>query len=145
MILGVIADDHTGATDVASMLVRSGLRTVQIIGVPTDTTDAGEVDAVVIALKSRTIAPAEAIEQSLAALRWLQQRGVQRFYFKYCSTFDSTPKGNIGPVADALMQALGTQYSIACPAFPENQRTIFKGHLFVGDLLLSDSGMRNHP
>ncbi len=145
MILGVIADDHTGATDVASMLVRSGLRTVQIIGVPTASTDAGEVDAVVIALKSRTIAPAEAIDQSLAALRWLQQRGVQRFYFKYCSTFDSTAKGNIGPVADALMEALGTHYSIACPAFPENQRTIFKGHLFVGDLLLSDSGMRNHP
>ncbi len=145
MILGVIADDHTGATDVASMLVRSGLRTVQIIGVPNDATDAGEVDAVVIALKSRTIPPAEAIEQSLAALRWLQQRGVKRFYFKYCSTFDSTAKGNIGPVADALMQALGTHYSIACPAFPENQRTIFKGHLFVGDVLLSDSGMRNHP
>lgn len=145
MILGVIADDHTGATDVASMLVRSGLRTVQIIGVPTTATDAGDVDAVVIALKSRTIPPAEAIEQSLAALRWLQQHGVQRFYFKYCSTFDSTPKGNIGPVADALMEALGTHYSIACPAFPENQRTIFKGHLFVGDVLLSDSGMRNHP
>ena len=145
MILGVIADDHTGATDVASMLVRSGLRTVQIIGVPSASTDAGEVDAVVIALKSRTIPPAEAIEQSLAALRWLQQRGVPRFYFKYCSTFDSTPQGNIGPVADALMQVLGTHYSIACPAFPENQRTIFKGHLFVGDVLLSDSGMRNHP
>ncbi len=145
MILGVIADDHTGATDVASMLVRSGLRTVQIIGVPTASTEPGDVDAVVIALKSRTIAPAEAIEQSLAALRWLQQRGVQRFYFKYCSTFDSTAKGNIGPVADALMQALGTHYSMACPAFPENQRTIFKGHLFVGDVLLSDSGMRNHP
>ena len=145
MILGVIADDHTGATDVASILVRSGLRTVQIIGVPSASTDAGEVDAVVIALKSRTIPPAEAIEQSLAALRWLQQRGVPRFYFKYCSTFDSTPQGNIGPVADALMQALGTHYSIACPAFPENQRTIFKGHLFVGDVLLSDSGMRNHP
>lgn len=145
MILGVIADDHTGATDVASMLVRSGLRTVQIIGVPDASTDAGEVDAVVIALKSRTIAPTEAIAQSLAALRWLQQRGVQRFYFKYCSTFDSTSTGNIGPVADALMQALGTHYSMACPAFPENQRTIFKGHLFVGDVLLSDSGMRNHP
>ena len=148
MILGVIADDHTGATDVASMLVRSGLRTVQIIGVPQPSTDMGDinaVDAVVIALKSRTIDPAEAIEQSLSALRWLQQRGVQRFYFKYCSTFDSTAKGNIGPVADALMQALGTHYTIACPAFPENQRTIFKGHLFVGDQLLSDSGMRNHP
>jgi uncharacterized protein YgbK (DUF1537 family) len=130
------------------MLVRSGLRTVQIIGVPQATADAIEpaaVDAVVIALKSRTIAPADAIAQSLAALRWLQQHGVQRFYFKYCSTFDSTAKGNIGPVTDALMQALGTHYTIACPAFPENQRTIFKGHLFVGDQLLSDSGMRNHP
>lgn len=147
MILGVIADDHTGATDVASMLVRSGLRTVQIIGVPQASAGVAreEVDAVVIALKSRTIAPAEAIAQSLAALRWLQQQGVQRFYFKYCSTFDSTAKGNIGPVADALMQALNTHYTIACPAFPENQRTIFKGHLFVGDQLLSDSGMRNHP
>lgn len=145
MILGVIADDFTGATDVASMLVRSGLRTVQIIGVPQATTDAGDADAVVIALKSRTIAPADAVAQSLAALRWLQQHGAQRFYFKYCSTFDSTAQGNIGPVADALMQALGTHYTIACPAFPENQRTIFKGHLFVGDLLLSDSGMRNHP
>lgn len=148
MILGVIADDHTGATDVASMLVRSGLRTVQIIGVPQASTDIGDadaVDAVVIALKSRNIDPADAIDQSLSALRWLQQRGVQRFYFKYCSTFDSTAKGNIGPVADALMQALDTHYTIACPAFPENQRTIFKGHLFVGDQLLSDSGMRNHP
>ncbi len=148
MILGVIADDHTGATDVASMLVRSGLRTVQIIGVPQASTDIGDadaVDAVVIALKSRNIDPADAIDQSLSALRWLQQRGVQRFYFKYCSTFDSTDRGNIGPVADALMQALDTHYTIACPAFPENQRTIFKGHLFVGDQLLSDSGMRNHP
>ncbi len=148
MILGVIADDHTGATDVASMLVRSGLRTVQIIGVPQASADIGDadaVDAVVIALKSRNIDPADAIDQSLSALRWLQQRGVQRFYFKYCSTFDSTDRGNIGPVADALMQALDTHYTIACPAFPENQRTIFKGHLFVGDQLLSDSGMRNHP
>ncbi len=148
MILGVIADDHTGATDVASMLVRSGLRTVQIIGVPqpaAEAIDLTAIDAVVVALKSRTIDPAEAIEASLSALRWLQQRGVQRFYFKYCSTFDSTAKGNIGPVTDALMQALGTHYTIACPAFPENQRTIFKGHLFVGDQLLSDSGMRNHP
>lgn len=148
MILGVITDDHTGATDVASMLVRSGLRTVQIIGVPqpsTEAVDLDAIDAVVIALKSRTIDPAEAIDQSLSALRWLQQHGVQRFYFKYCSTFDSTARGNIGPVAEALMHTLGTHYTIACPAFPENQRTIFNGHLFVGNQLLSDSGMRNHP
>lgn len=147
MMLGVIADDHTGATDVASMLARSGLRTVQIIGVPRASAeiDLQEIDAVVVALKSRNIDPAEAITQSLDALRWLQQQGAQRFYFKYCSTFDSTAQGNIGPVTDALMLALKTHYTIACPAFPENQRTIFKGHLFVGDLLLSDSGMRHHP
>jgi uncharacterized protein YgbK (DUF1537 family) len=147
MMLGVIADDHTGATDVASMLVRSGLRTVQIIGVPLASAaiDLTEIDAVVVALKSRNIDPAEAIVQSLDALRWLQQQGAQRFYFKYCSTFDSTAQGNIGPVTDALMLALKTHYTIACPAFPENQRTIFKGHLFVGDQLLSDSGMRHHP
>ena len=147
MILGVIADDHTGATDVASMLVRSGLRTVQIIGVPQASAgiDLKDIDAVVVALKSRNIDPSDAIAQSLDALRWLQQEGAQRFYFKYCSTFDSTAKGNIGPVTDALMLALKTHYTIACPAFPENQRTIFKGHLFVGDQLLSDSGMRHHP
>ncbi len=147
MMLGVIADDLTGATDVASMLVRSGLRTAQIIGVPSAAAviDLKEIDAVVVALKSRNIGPAEAIAQSLAALHWLQQQGAQRFYFKYCSTFDSTPKGNIGQVTDALMRALKTHYTIACPAFPENQRTIFKGHLFVGDVLLSDSGMRHHP
>jgi uncharacterized protein YgbK (DUF1537 family) len=147
MMLGVIADDHTGATDVASMLVRSGLRTVQIIGVPlaSATIDLTEIDAVVVALKSRNIDPAEAVAQSLDALHWLQQQGAQRFYFKYCSTFDSTVQGNIGPVTDALMLALKTHYTIACPAFPENQRTIFKGHLFVSDQLLSDSGMRHHP
>lgn len=145
MKLGVIADDHTGATDVASMLVRAGLRTVQMIGVPDMSADPGEVDAIVIALKTRTIPAAEAVSQSLDALRWLTDRGVQRLYFKYCSTFDSSAEGNIGPVTDALMQALGTHYTIACPAFPENQRVIFKGHLFVGDVLLSDSGMRDHP
>lgn len=127
------------------MLVRAGLRTVQIIGVPDASVDTGEVDAVVIALKTRTIAAADAVRESLDALRWLQSRGFRRTYFKYCSTFDSTAEGNIGPVTDALMQALGTPYTIACPAFPENQRTIFKGHLFVGDVLLSDSGMRDHP
>jgi uncharacterized protein YgbK (DUF1537 family) len=103
------------------------------------------VDAVVIALKSRTVPAAEAIADSLAALRWLQQAGCGQFYFKYCSTFDSTPEGNIGPVAEALMQALGTDFTIACPAFPANGRTIYKGYLFVGDELLSESGMRNHP
>ena len=143
MILGVIADDFTGATDVASMLVRAGMQTVQVLGVPA----AGlpEADAVVVALKTRTIPAADAVAQSLQALEALRQAGARQIYFKYCSTFDSTAEGNIGPVTDALMAALGADFTIACPAFPENGRTVFRGHLFVGDQLLSDSGMRNHP
>jgi uncharacterized protein YgbK (DUF1537 family) len=144
MILGVIADDFTGATDVASMLVRAGMRTVQVIGVP----EAGarvDADAVVVALKTRTVPATDAVRESLAALRWLQAAGMRQCYFKYCSTFDSTPAGNIGPVTEALMAALAANFTIACPAFPENGRTVFRGHLFVGDELLSDSGMRHHP
>ncbi|MEP6875437.1 MAG: 3-oxo-tetronate kinase [Burkholderiales bacterium] len=144
-LLGCIADDFTGATDLANNLVRAGMRTVQTIGVPDDDTAPLQADAIVVALKSRTIAPADAVAQSLAALRYLQRQGVQQVYFKYCSTFDSTPQGNIGPVTEALLDALGSRFTIACPAFPENQRTVFKGHLFVGDQLLSDSGMRDHP
>lgn len=144
MLLGCIADDFTGATDLANMLVRGGMRTVQTIGVPQGPL-AEEVDAVVVALKSRTIAPQEAVAQSLAGLAWLQRAGCRQLYFKYCSTFDSTPNGNIGPVTDALMDALRTDFTIACPAFPENGRTIFRGHLFVGDLPLDESGMKDHP
>ncbi|MEY2800780.1 MAG: hypothetical protein RL513_364 [Pseudomonadota bacterium] len=143
MILGVIADDFTGATDVAGMLVGAGMRTVQVIGVPQGPMP--DADAVVIALKSRTCPPAQAVAQSLQALRALQAAGARQIYFKYCSTFDSTPQGNIGPVADALMDALKADIAIACPAFPDNGRTVFRGHLFVGDILLSDSGMRDHP
>jgi uncharacterized protein YgbK (DUF1537 family) len=142
--LGCIADDFTGATDLANNLVRSGLRVVQTIGVP-QAALAADADAIVVALKSRTIAPADAVAQSIDALRWLQAQGARQIYFKYCSTFDSTPDGNIGPVTDALMAALDTRFTIATPAFPDNQRTVFKGHLFVGDVLLSDSGMRDHP
>ncbi len=141
--IGVIADDFTGATDVASMLVRAGMSTVQVLGVPESGLPAA--DAVVIALKTRTVPAPEAVAQSLQALRALQAAGARQIYFKYCSTFDSTAEGNIGPVTDALMQALGTDFTIACPAFPENGRTVFRGHLFVGDELLSDSGMRHHP
>ena len=147
-LLGCIADDFTGATDLANNLVRSGMRTVQTIGVPADTQAPVDADAIVVALKSRAIPAAEAVAQSLEALRWLQGQGVQQVYFKYCSTFDSTAAGNIGPVTEALLDALhgpGQGFTIACPAFPENQRTVFKGHLFVGDVLLSDSGMRHHP
>jgi len=144
ILLGCIADDFTGATDLANNLVRAGMRVVQTIGVPSAAL-AEPVDAVVVALKSRTIAPADAVSQSLAALQWLQAQGAQQIYFKVCSTFDSTAQGNIGPVTEALMDALGCDFSIATPAFPDNQRSVFKGHLFVGDLLLSDSGMRHHP
>ena len=142
--LGCIADDFTGATDLANNLVRSGMRVVQTIGVPAEPL-AAEVDAVVVALKSRTIPAAEAIAQSLAALTWLQAEGAQQIYFKYCSTFDSTPAGNIGPVTEALMAAMGTQFTIATPAFPDNHRTVFKGYLFAGEGLLNEGGMQNHP
>lgn len=145
ILLGAIADDFTGATDLCSMLVRNGMRTVQLIGVPEPGLAVPEADAVVVALKSRTIAAEEAVAQSLAAQRWLTGQGARQYLFKYCSTFDSTDQGNIGPVADALLDALGSDFTIACPAFPETGRTIFKGHLFVGDLLLSDTHMRHHP
>jgi uncharacterized protein YgbK (DUF1537 family) len=143
MLLGAIADDFTGATDLANMLVRGGMRTVQLLGVPEGA--APDADAVVVALKSRTIAPQEAVAQSLAALAWLRNAGAEQIFFKYCSTFDSTDRGNIGPVSDALMGALDTDFTIACPAFPENARTIFRGYLFVADVLLSESGMKDHP
>ena len=145
LLLGCIGDDFTGSTDLANTLVRNGMRTVQLVGVPDAKTPAPDADAIVVALKSRTAPVAEAVAESLAALRWLQAAGAQQFFFKYCSTFDSTAEGNIGPVADALLAALNTNFSIACPAFPENNRTIFNGHLFVGEQLLSDSSMRNHP
>ena len=138
ILLGCIADDFTGATDLANMLVRGGMRTVQAIGVPRSLDVAPDADAIVVALKSRTVPAREAVAQSLAALDWLRARGARQFYFKYCSTFDSTDEGNIGPVADALLDALGSSFTIACPAFPANQRTIYQGHLFVGETLLSD-------
>jgi 3-dehydrotetronate 4-kinase len=151
ILLGCIADDFTGATDLANNLVRAGMRVVQTNGVPTQPLSA-EVDAIVIALKTRTISPADAIAQSLAALQWLKSAGSRQIYFKYCSTFDSwygadhdDKRGNIGPVTEALMDAIGTDFTIATPAFPDNGRTVFKGHLFVGDVLLSESSMKTHP
>jgi uncharacterized protein YgbK (DUF1537 family) len=145
MILGCIADDFTGATDLANTLVRQGLRSVQLIGVPESGFRLDDVDAVVIALKSRTTPAAEAVAQSLSALEWLRAAGCRQFFFKYCSTFDSTATGNIGPVTEALLEALDADFSIACPAFPENGRTIFNGHLFVGDTPLNESAMKHHP
>ena len=144
ILLGCIADDFTGATDLANNLVRAGMRVVQTIGVPNESLQA-DVDAVVVSLKSRTIDPELACAQSVDALRWLQAQGAKQIYFKYCSTFDSTAQGNIGPVMDALMAALHTDFTIATPAFPDAGRTVFKGYLFVGAELLHESGMQDHP
>jgi uncharacterized protein YgbK (DUF1537 family) len=145
LLLGCIADDLTGATDLANTLVRQGMRTVQIIGVPAADDPPPEADAIVVALKSRTIPAAEAVAMSRAALAWLRAAGAEQHLFKYCSTFDSTDRGNIGPVADALLADLGEDFTIACPAFPENGRTVYLGHLFVGRAPLSESSMRDHP
>lgn len=144
MLLGCIADDFTGASDLANTLTRGGLRTVQAIGVPQG--DAAlDADAVVVALKSRSIEPRTAVAQSLAAFEWLARQGCRQFLFKICSTFDSTPRGNIGPVADALRERLHAGCVAVCPAFPANGRTVYRGHLFVGDRLLHESGMEKHP
>lgn len=145
MLLGVVADDLTGATDVALMLQRAGMRVVQVIGVPASAAALPEADAVVVSLKSRTTPATEAVAQSLASCRALRQRGAKQILFKYCSTFDSTDAGNIGPVAEALMDELGAPSAIFCPAFPANARSIYQGHLFVGGRLLSESSMRDHP
>jgi uncharacterized protein YgbK (DUF1537 family) len=145
MLLGVVADDLTGGTDVALMLQRAGMSVVQVIGVPASPGGLPEADAVVVSLKSRTCPVVEAVAQSLTSARALRQRGARQILFKYCSTFDSTEQGNIGPVAEALMDELGAKSVIFCPAFPANARTIYQGHLFVGDRLLSESSMRDHP
>lgn len=145
MLLGVIADDMTGATDVALMLNRSGMRTVQTIGVPSPGQALPEADAVVVALKSRTNPVAEAVADSLAACEALLAAGARQILFKYCSTFDSTAKGNIGPVADALAQRLRAGLAIVCPAFPANGRSIYQGYLFVGAVPLHESSMKDHP
>ena len=145
MRLGCIADDLTGATDLGVTLAREGLSVVQVNGVPDETLQLAPSEAIVVALKSRTNPAAEAVQWSLASLAWLQARGAERIYFKYCSTFDSTPRGNIGPVADALLDALRERRTVATPAYPRNGRTVYKGNLFVGDVPLAESGMRDHP
>jgi len=142
--LGCIADDLTGATDLANNLVRAGMRVVQTIGVPEETATV-DADAIVVALKSRTVPAAEAVDQSLEACRWLRMHGAEQIYFKICSTFDSSPRGNIGPVIEALMEELACDFSVVTPAFPEARRTVFNGYLFVDGVLLSETGMRNHP
>ena len=144
MLLGVIADDVTGASDIANTLAKAGLATTQFFGVPKRRAPA-HCEAGIVALKSRSIPADDAVSQSLAALRWLEAQGCAQFVFKYCSTFDSTPAGNIGPVAEALAEALGEGGVVACPAFPALGRTVYQGHLFVHDRLLHESGLQNHP
>jgi uncharacterized protein YgbK (DUF1537 family) len=149
MLLGIIADDFTGASDIANTLARGhgetpGLATIQFLGVPANAAPR-ECEAGVVALKSRSIPAPEAVAQSMAALRWLQAQGCRQIVFKYCSTFDSTPQGNIGPVGEALAKALDVAGVVACPAFPATGRSVFQGHLFVGDRLLSESSLRHHP
>jgi uncharacterized protein YgbK (DUF1537 family) len=145
VLLGCIGDDFTGSTDLASFLVASGMRTIQLTGLPDSTYDLADVDAAVISLKSRTQEPKAAVADSLRALKWLQSYDCKQYYFKYCSTFDSTEKGNIGPVADALLDAIGESFTIACPALPINGRTVYNGYLFVNGVLLNESGMQHHP
>jgi 3-dehydrotetronate 4-kinase len=145
VLLGCIADDLTGATDLGVTLAREGLSVIQVNGVPQPSLDIPRADAIVVALKSRTNPAKEAVAWSLAGLEWLRERGAERVYFKYCSTFDSTPRGNIGPVGDALLDALGERFTVATPAYPRNGRTVYKGNLFVGDVPLAESGMRDHP
>ena len=145
ILLGAVADDFTGATDLANTLARQGMATVVLLGVPRDDLAVPDADAIVIALKARSIPAAHAVSLSLAALAWLKRAAARQIYFKYCSTFDSTDAGNIGPVAEALLADLDEEFTVACPAFPTNRRTIYRGHLFVGDVLLSESSMRHHP
>ena len=145
MLIGAVADDITGATDLCLMLSRAGLKTVQVIGVPAPDAELSGAEAVVVALKSRTIAAAEAVAMAVDSARALRAAGARQLMFKYCSTFNSTDAGNIGPVAEALMDLVGCDLTIACPAFPAAGRTVYKGHLFVGDRLLSESPLKDHP
>ncbi|EJJ30023.1 3-oxo-tetronate kinase [Rhizobium sp. CF142] len=144
MLIGCIADDFTGASDLANTLAKQGMSVTQFVGV-SGTPASPDCEAGVVALKSRSIPASEAKALSLEALEWLKDQGCQQFLFKYCSTFDSTPEGNIGPVAEALLNALDAPFAIVCPAFPTVGRTVYQGHLFVNDHPLSESGMENHP
>lgn len=143
--LGAIADDLTGATDLAGLLVHHGMRTLLMVGIPAQDIRLPDCDAVIVALKSRAAPAADAVAQALAARQWLRDRGAKQYFFKICSTFDSTDAGNIGPVADALLESVGADIQVVCPAYPATLRTVYQGHLFVGDQLLAESSMRHHP
>jgi uncharacterized protein YgbK (DUF1537 family) len=145
ILLGAIGDDMTGSTDLALMLGKQGISVIQYIGIPQQQVEVKDAQAAVVALKSRTTPVEEAVAESLGACEWLLNQGASQIFFKYCSTFDSTEKGNIGPVAEALLERLNDEIAVFCPAFPENARSVYNGHLFVGEELLSDSSMRDHP
>ncbi|MEA2897994.1 MAG: 3-dehydrotetronate 4-kinase, partial [Bradyrhizobium sp.] len=145
LALGCIADDYTGASDLANTLTRCGLRTVQTIGVPSNDLKLPEVDAVVVSLKSRSIEASQAVAKSLAAEKWIRSRGASHVLFKICSTFDSTDAGNIGPVMDALRADSGDAVVLVTPAFPETGRTVYQGNLFVGSVPLNESPLKDHP
>lgn len=145
ILLGAIGDDFTGSTDLALTLGKHGMNVLQYIGVPEGPVEAEDIQGAIVALKSRTIPVKDAVQQSMDACDWLLAQGARQILFKYCSTFDSTEKGNIGPVAEALLDRLDTDITVICPAFPANARTVYQGHLFVGEQLLSESGMRHHP
>ena len=145
LLLGAIGDDMTGSTDLALMLGKQGISVIQYIGIPQQDVEVKDAQAAVVALKSRTNPVAEAVAESLGACEWLLNQGARQIFFKYCSTFDSTEKGNIGPVAEALLERLKGVIAVFCPAFPENARSVYNGHLFVGQDLLSESSMRDHP
>jgi uncharacterized protein YgbK (DUF1537 family) len=144
-IIGCIADDFTGASDIASFFVKGGMSATQVNGLPNKNDDVPQSQALVVALKIRTESKQVAITQALDALLWLQAAGCKVFYYKYCSTFDSTAQGNIGPVIDALLEALALPQALVCPALPANGRTVYQGHLFVFDQLLQDSPLKDHP
>ncbi|MCG6924447.1 MAG: four-carbon acid sugar kinase family protein [Acidobacteria bacterium] len=144
LLLGAVADDVSGATDLGSSLTRNGMDVVQFLGSPTGDDEGVEADAIVVALKTRYTPVEQAVTESVEAARWLLARGARQLFFKYSSTFDSTESGNIAPVAEALLDLVAEDLTVVCPADPENERTVYQGHLFVGDRLLSDSGMRHH-
>ncbi|MFC4354281.1 3-oxo-tetronate kinase [Chryseomicrobium palamuruense] len=144
MLIGCIADDFTGASDIASFFNKGGLSVVLFNGIPSEN-KVENADVYVIALKTRTLNTSQAVQDSLQAIRWLKNQGAKQYYVKYCSTFDSTPKGNIGPICDAVLEYLNVQYSILVPSLPVNGRTVENGHLFVNGVPLDESSMRDHP
>jgi 3-dehydrotetronate 4-kinase len=145
IVLGCIADDYTGASDLANTLTKNGLRTVQTVGIPDGALALPDVDAVVVSLKIRSIAANEAVAAARAAHAWLRARGASHVLYKICSTFDSTDEGNIGPITDALRDDAGAGVVLVTPAFPETARTVYLGHLFVGSVPLHESPLKNHP